>query len=209
MIVDETLREGQFVAGANRTGWHLRGVEHGRDFQARFADLRRAREGDACSRCGGRLQFESAIELGHIFKLESFYSETMNATFLDEDGMERPLIMGSYGIGPGRVLAAAVEQHHDEHGISWPETIAPYEVHVVALQGAEEIAERAAAAIGARGRSVLLDDRDQRPGEKFADADLIGCPVRVTAGKKSLDDGAVDVRDRATGEERRVGVDQL
>ena len=209
VIVDETLREGQFVAGANRTGWHLRGVEHGRDFHARFADLRRAREGDACSRCGGRLQFESAIELGHIFKLESFYSETMNATFLDEDGIERPLIMGSYGIGPGRVLAAAVEQHHDEHGISWPETIAPYEVHVVALQGAEEIAERAAAAIDARGRSVLLDDRDQRPGEKFADADLIGCPVRVTAGKKSLDDGAVDVRDRATGEERRVGVDQL
>src|SRR5919197_1067845 len=117
--------------------------------------------------------------------------------------------MGSYGIGPGRVMAAAVEQHHDEQGIAWPETIAPYEVHVVALQGAEAIAERAADAIEQRGRTVLLDDRDARAGEKFADADLVGCPVRLTAGKKSLEDGAVDIRDRATGEERRVRVDQL
>jgi prolyl-tRNA synthetase len=106
-------------------------------------------------------------------------------------------------------MAAIIEQHHDEHGIAWPEEVAPYEVHVVALQGAEEIAARAADAIEARGRSVLLDDRDQRAGEKFADADLIGCPVRVTAGKKSLDDGAVDVRDRATGSERRVRVEDL
>ena len=115
--------------------------------------------------------------------------------------------MGSYGIGLARTMAAVVEQHHDEKGIAWPETIAPYEVHVVALPGGEEIAAQAAAAIEARGRSVLLDDRDQRAGEKFADADLIGCPVRVTAGKKSLEDGAVDIRDRATGEERRVIVD--
>jgi prolyl-tRNA synthetase len=117
--------------------------------------------------------------------------------------------MGSYGIGLGRTIAAVVEQHNDAHGIAWPETIAPYEVHVVALPGADEIAERAAAAIDARGRSVLLDDRAQRAGEKFADADLIGCPVRVTAGKKSLEDGAVDIRDRATGEERRVKVEDL
>jgi len=209
VIADETLREGQFVAGANRTGWHLRGVEHGRDYQARFADLRRPNEGDACPRCGGRLQFQTAIELGHIFKLDTDYSGPLDATFLDEDGTERPIVMGSYGIGLSRVMAAAVEQHHDEHGISWPETIAPYEVHVVALPGGEEIAERAAAAIEARGRSVLLDDRDQRAGEKFADADLIGCPVRVTAGKKSLEDGAVDIRDRGTGEERRVKVEDL
>ena len=106
-------------------------------------------------------------------------------------------------------MAAVVEQHHDERGIAWPETIAPYEVHVVALPGAEEIATGAAAAIEARGRSVLLDDRDQRAGEKFADADLIGCPVRVTAGKKSLEDGAVDIRDRATGAERRVNLSDL
>jgi prolyl-tRNA synthetase len=209
VIADETLREGQFVAGANRTDWHLRGVEHSRDYQARFADLRRPNEGDACPRCGGRLRFQTAIELGHIFKLDTDYSGPLDATFLDEDGTEKPVVMGSYGIGLARVMAAAVEQHHDEHGIAWPETIAPYEVHIVALPGGEEIAEQAAAAIEARGRSVLLDDRDQRAGEKFADADLIGCPVRVTAGKRSLADGSVDIRDRGTGEERRVKVEDL
>ena len=209
VVADETLREGQFVAGANRDGWHLRGVEAGRDYRPHFADLRQAREGDMCPVDGGRLQFQTAVEVGHIFKLGTFYSDAFGATFLDEDGREKPLVMGSYGIGLGRTIAAVVEQHNDEHGIAWPETIAPYEVHVVALPGAEEIAERAAAAIEARGRTVLLDDRDQRAGEKFADADLIGCPVRVTAGKKSLDDGAVDIRDRATGEERRVKVEDL
>jgi prolyl-tRNA synthetase len=137
------------------------------------------------------------------------YSVPLDATFLDEDGQERPLIMGSYGIGPGRIMAAAVEQRHDEHGIIWPEAIAPYDVHVVALPGAEEIAERAALACEAKGYDVLLDDRDARAGEKFADADLIGIPVRITAGKKSLADGAVDVRDRATGEDRRVKVEEL
>jgi prolyl-tRNA synthetase len=209
VVADETLREGQFVAGANRDGFHLRGVEAGRDFQPQFADVREAREGDTCAQCGGRLQFETAIEVGHIFKLDTFYSVAFGATYLDEEGREEPLVMGSYGIGLGRTIAAVVEQHHDEHGIAWPETLAPYEVHVVALTGAEEIAERAADAIEARGRSVLLDDRPQRAGEKFADADLIGCPVRVTAGKKSLEDGAVDIRDRATGEERRVSVTDL
>ena len=209
VVADETLRQGQFVAGANRTGFHLRGVEHARDFEARFADLRRSREGDVCPNCGGRLEFQTAIEVGHIFKFGTKYSEPLGATFLDEDGTEKPLVGGSYGIGPGRVMAAAVEQHHDEQGIAWPANIAPYDVHVVALTGAEEIAERAAAAIEAKDRDVLLDDRDQRPGEKFADADLIGVPVRVTAGKKSLSDGAVDVRDRATGEERRVPVAEL
>jgi prolyl-tRNA synthetase len=209
VVADETLREGQFVAGANRDGWHLRGVEAGRDYQPSFADLRQAREGDSCPECGGRLRFQTAIEVGHIFRLDTFYSVRLGATYLDEQGREQPLVMGSYGIGLGRTIAAVVEQHHDEHGIAWPETIAPYEVHVVALAGADEIAERAAQAIEARGRSVVLDDRDQRAGEKFADADLIGCPVRVTAGKKSLEDDAVDIRDRATGEERRVNVPDL
>jgi prolyl-tRNA synthetase len=118
-------------------------------------------------------------------------------------------MMGCYGIGPGRVLAAAVEQHHDEEGIAWPASIAPYDVHVVALPGAEEIAERVAERLDAAGKRVLLDDRDARAGEKFADADLIGIPTRITAGRKSLDDGAVDVRDRATGEERRVPVEEV
>jgi prolyl-tRNA synthetase len=209
VVADEALREGQFVAGANRDGRHLRGVEAGRDFEPRFASIREPHEGDRCPDCGGALVFRTAIEVGHIFDFGTFYSEPLGATFLDEDGRERPLRGGSYGIGPGRVMAAVVEQRHDEHGIAWPGTIAPYDVHVVALAGAGEIAERAAAAVEAGGRTALLDDRDQRAGEKFADADLIGCPVRMTAGKRSLDDGAVDVRDRATGEERRVRVEDL
>ncbi len=209
VIADEALREGQFVAGANRTGRHLRGVEHGRDFRARFADIRQSQEGDACPRCGGRLQFQTAIEVGHIFKLGTYYSAPLDATFLDETGKERPILMGSYGIGPGRVIAAAVEQRHDEHGILWPRAIAPYGVHVVALPGLEAQAAAVTETLESHGREVLLDDRDQRAGEKFADADLIGAPTRVTVGKKTLEDGAVDVRDRASGEERRVPMAEL
>ena len=209
IVADSTLQEGQFVAGANRDGFHLRGVEVGRDYEARFADLRKSAPTDACPKCGGALRFETAIEVGHIFKLGTKYSAALDATFLDEDGTEKPLIMGSYGIGPARVMATAVEQSHDENGIVWPAAIAPYDVHVVALPGAEEIALQAAEQLSAAGLDVLLDDRDQRAGEKFADADLIGCPTRVTAGKKSLEDGKVDVRNRATGAEKRLDVAAL
>jgi prolyl-tRNA synthetase len=209
IVADEALRQGQFVAGANRDGWHLRGVEAGRDYRPRFADLREPVEGDRCPDCGGALRFRTAIEVGHIFNFGAFYSGPLQATFLDEDGQEKPLLGGSYGIGPGRVLAAIVEQHHDENGIAWPREVAPYDVHVVALPGVEEQAEAAAAALDAAGLEVLLDDREQRAGEKFADADLLGCPLRVTVGRKTLEDGAVDVRDRATGEERRVPVEEL
>jgi prolyl-tRNA synthetase len=209
IIVDEALREGQYVTGANRDGWHLLGVEAGRDYEPTFADLREPREGDTCRNCGGQLRFQTAIEVGHIFNFGDFYSKPLGATFLDEDGTEKPLLGGSYGIGPGRVMAAAVEQHNDEHGICWPRSIAPYDVHIVVLAGLEEQAEAVAATLEASGASVLLDDRALRPGEKFADADLIGCPVRVTVGKKTLEDGAVDVRDRATGEERRVPAQEV
>jgi prolyl-tRNA synthetase len=209
VIADDALRHGQFVAGANRDGWHLRGAEAGRDFQPRFADLRESHDGDTCPVCGGRLQFETAIEVGHIFKLGTKYSEPLGATFVDEDGQEKPLIMGSYGIGLARTMAAIVEQRNDENGIIWPASIAPYDVHIVVVKGAEEVGEQAAAVLDAAGLDVLLDDRDQRPGEKFADADLIGIPIRITAGKKSLEDGAVDVKDRATGVERRVNVADL
>jgi len=209
VIADEALREGQYVVGANRDDRHLRGVQAGRDYEPRFADLREVREGDACPRCGGHLRLQVAIEVGHIFKLETKFTGPLEAKFLDEDGTERPLIMGSYGIGPGRVIAAAVEQHNDEQGIAWPKSIAPYDAHVVALPGAENQAEQAAQALDEAGLDVLLDDREQRAGEKFADADLIGCPIRVTVGKKTLEDGAVDVRDRASGEERRVPLSEL
>jgi prolyl-tRNA synthetase len=209
VIADEALREGQYVAGANEDGWHLRGVQAGRDYEASFADIRQAVAGDACPECGGTLSVQTAIEVGHIFKLGTFHSAAFGATFLAEDGREKPLVMGSYGIGLARTMAAIVEQSHDENGIVWPKAVAPYDAHVVALAGAEEIAEQAAEALSAAGLEVLLDDRDQRPGEKFADADLIGCPTRVTAGKKSLEDGKVDVRSRASGEEKRLNVADL
>jgi len=209
VIVDEALREGQFVAGANRTGWHLRGVETPRDFTARFADIRETRETDACPRCGGRLRLQIAIEVGHIFKLGTRFSEALGARYLDENGKEHPIVMGSYGIGPARTMTAAIEQHHDEAGIAWPRSLAPYDVHVIALGGLEERAAEVAERLEAEGRTVLLDDRDARAGEKFADADLIGCPVRVTVGKKTLEDGAVDVRERASGEESRVPIGEL
>jgi prolyl-tRNA synthetase len=192
VLADDTLREGQFVAGANHDGFHLRGVQAGRDFEPDFADIREPLEGDRCPECGGALRFETAIEVGHIFNFGDKYSRGLDATFLDEDGREKPLLGGSYGIGPARIMAAVIEQRHDENGIAgWPREIAPY------------------AALEASGASVLLDDRDLRAGEKFADADLIGIPARVTVGKKTLEDGMVDVRDRATGEERRVPAQEV
>jgi prolyl-tRNA synthetase len=209
VITDEALREGQYVAGANEDGRHLRGVQAGRDYEPTFADIRQAKDGDACPECGGTLRIETAIEVGHIFKLGTFHSQAFGATFLDEDGREKPLVMGSYGIGLARTMAAIVEQCHDENGIVWPSSVAPYDAHVVALAGAEQIGEQAAEALSAAGLEVLLDDRDQRAGEKFADADLIGCPLRVTAGRKSLEDGKVDVRDRASGTETRKDVAEL
>ena len=209
VIADELLREGQFVAGANKDGVHLRGVEAGRDYEPRFADLREPKEGDRCPLDGGALHFQTAVEVGHIFNFGSFYSKPLEATFLDEDGKEKPLLGGSYGVGPGRVMAAIVEQHHDENGIVWPASVAPYDAHIVVLPGATDIAEQAAQALSAAGLEVLLDDRDLRAGEKFADADLIGCPIRITAGKKSLEDGKVDVRSRATGDEKRLDVAAL
>ncbi len=208
VVLDETLKEGQFVAGANHTGYHLRGVEHGRDFEARIADIRVPQEGDRCPRCGGALTFRTAIEVGHIFKLGTTYTLPFDAMYLDEQSVERPIVMGCYGIGPGRVLAAIVEQRHDERGIVWPTSVAPYDVHVLALSGGsaevEALATSVAEELSDAGRDVLVDDRDARPGEKFADADLLGVPFRVTVGKKSLDDGAVDVRRRSDDADTRV-----
>jgi prolyl-tRNA synthetase len=209
ILADDTLREGQFVAGANKDGWHLRGVEAGRDYNPAFADIRQANAGDACPECGGKLEEQIAIELGHIFKLGTFYSEPFGATFLDEDGKEKPLVMGSYGIGPARTMAAIVEQHHDDRGIQWPDSVAPYDVHIVVIPGMEEHGESVAAALSTAGFEVLLDDREARAGEKFADADLIGCPVRVTVGRKVAEDGTVDVRERAKGDDKAVSVGEL
>ena len=212
IVADHLLREGQFVGGANRTGWHLRGLQAGRDYTAEFADLREVRSGDGCPQCDGLLSVEPAIEVGHIFKLGTRYSEPLGATFLDESGSEHPIVMGSYGIGLARTMAAVVEQSHDEAGIVWPAAIAPFDVHLVAIGGADDPWRAPARALEteleARGLRVLFDDRAAGPGAKFKDAELIGIPVRVTAGKRTATDGTVDIQLRAGRHDRTATLDE-
>jgi prolyl-tRNA synthetase len=216
IIADETLRPDgpggprEYAAGANKPHTHLLGVVPGRDFQAEWADLREAQAGDACPDCGQPLTIDVVIEVGNIFKLGTKYSKPLNATVLDESGQERLIIMGSYGIGPARIAAAAVEQHADERGIVWPKSIAPFDVHLVQVQPKDqlqsEIAGKLYQALTAAGLEVLWDDREERPGVKFADAELIGCPVRVTVGRKAAS-GVVEVEPRAAGAREEVLVD--
>jgi prolyl-tRNA synthetase len=211
IIADESLREGQFVGGANRTGWHLRGVQAGRDYSPEFADLREVSAGDTCAVCGnGTLGIEPAIEVGHIFKLGTRYSVPLNANYLDEEGKEHPIEMGSYGIGPARVSAAVVEQHHDEKGIAWPASVAPFHVHMVVIGGPDDpqfpIAREIQAELEGEGLTVLFDDRSASPGSRFADAELIGMPARVTVGKRTASDGTADVQTRRGREQVSVAV---
>jgi prolyl-tRNA synthetase len=210
VLADAALEHGVYVTGANRNGYHLRGVEPGRDFSARFADVRKVEAGDRCPR-GGTIHIEPAIEVGNIFKLGTRYSEPLDARYLDEAGEERPIVMGSYGIGPARIAAAAVEQYADEHGISWPASIAPFDVHLVGLgkPGSDEhaLAERLYAELSAAELGVLYDDRDANPGEKFVEAELLGCPLRVVAGRRSLEAGELEVQVRRGMEKRSVPIE--
>jgi prolyl-tRNA synthetase len=202
VVADYSLAgRGGLVAGANRTGFHVTGFEIGRDVQPdAWIDAVRLVGGDPCPRCGGTLQETRGIEVGHIFKLGAKYSEPMNATFLDEEGQQRPFLMGCYGLGITRVVAAAIEQNHDEHGIVWPTAIAPYEVEVIPLNmdspRVVEAAERIYDECRAEGLETLLDDRADRAGSKFADADLIGIPWRIVVGDRGLEDGMVEVASR-------------
>ena len=211
ILADEVLRHGVYVSGANRNDYHLRGVSAAH-FEAEYHDLRRVRAGDACRRCGVALEGERVIEIGQVFQLGTRYSAAMGATYLDEQGAERDIVMGSYGIGLARVAAAAIEQHHDEAGIIWPAAIAPFAVHVVVVRPADEtqrtLAERAYAALTGAGLETLYDDRELSPGVKFADADLLGCPLQVIVGKKAAD-GLVELKTRASGERSDVVADEL
>jgi len=198
------------VTGANKKDAHISNVNHERDFpNATFADIRNVKAGDPCPRCdGGTMALARGIEVGHIFKLGAKYSEAMRATFLDAEGKEKPMIMGCYGIGVGRTAAAAIEQNHDDKGIIWPPAIAPFDVAVIPLNMDDEAVVKAAEGIYAslmkEGFDPIIDDRDMRPGVKFNDADLVGYPVQVVVGKKSLAEGKVEVKNRKTGE--RVSV---
>ena len=202
---DQSLEGGVFTAGANRDGYHIKGVVPGQDFQTEYHDLRRVKDGETCVHCGAPLRTERVIEVGNIFKLGTKYSEPLGATYLDRDGREQPIIMGSYGIGPARVAAAAIEQSADEKGIVWPVSIAPFQVHLVLVQPSDSqqaaMAEKLNADMMAAGLEVLYDERDISPGAKFADAELLGCPVRVTIGKRAAASGTAEIQLRRGGEE--------
>jgi prolyl-tRNA synthetase len=206
VVADEALRGLHgMVAGGNEPDIHLRGVEPGRDFQPTWADVRAVEAGDLDA-SGAPIRIEPAIEVGNIFKLGTRYSEPLGATFLDEEGKEHAIWMGSYGIGPARIVAAAVEQFSDDAGISWPRSLAPFDVQLVTLgregEPAREVAERLYGELREQGLEVLYDDRDASPGEKFADAELLGCPLRLTVGKRGVEAGEVEAQIRR-GQEKR------
>jgi prolyl-tRNA synthetase len=191
--------------GGNEKDIHLEGVNLERDFQVKqFADLRNAADGDTCTHCGGRYSNTRGIEVGHIFKLGTKYSEAMKATFLDADGVAKEIIMGCYGIGVGRTAAAAIEQNHDDNGIIWPMPLAPFQVIVTMLNPKDEevfaAGEKLYQDLLAEGIEVLLDDRDERPGSKFKDADLLGIPLRVNVGARGLKEQSFELQERRAGE---------
>jgi prolyl-tRNA synthetase len=201
-----------WVTGGNRVEVHVTGANVGRDFRVdRWEDLVEIRAGDRCPVDGGDLEIGRSIVVGHIYQLWTKYSEPLGATFQDEDGTERPYLMGSYGIGITRILAALVEQHHDDQGIVWPRRLAPFEAAVILANADDEpvrmAAERIHGELLERGVDAVLDDRDERAGVKFADADLIGYPVQVVVGKRGLAEGSVDLKSRATGERSHATVD--
>jgi prolyl-tRNA synthetase len=216
VLVDQVLLgRGNMVTGANEDGFHLRGIDVERDILVhggRLADLRTVQDGEGCTRCDGRLELYKALELGHIFKLGTTYSVPLEAHVLTADGTATPIVMGSYGIGIGRVMAAAIELHHDEDGIVWPWSIAPYQAHVLTLGGEPalaELAEEVAAILEAAGLDVLYDDRDARAGVKFKDADLLGMPLRLAVGRRGLADRAVEWKLRAGGDVEMVPLADL
>jgi len=202
------------VAGANEHGVHLRNVNHGRDWTAdAIGDVALARAGLGCPRCAdGRLEARAGMELGHVFKLGARYAETLGVRFLDESGARHHPVMGCYGIGVDRLLAAVIEANHDADGIVWPPALAPFDAHVVTLGGdrpeVAEALEALEAALDAAGLEALVDDRDESPGAKFADADLLGMPVRLTVSPRALGRGGVELKPRAADESAIVPPDE-
>jgi prolyl-tRNA synthetase len=214
VVADDSVEtRSAFVSGANEEGYHFSGVNYPRDFEVTLVtDIAQADTGLICPRCGGTLEARSAIELGHTFKLGTWYSAAVGANYLDTEGEAHPIVMGSYGIGVGRLMAAIIETHHDDHGIIWPLSVAPYQIHLVALgpdatvmDGAEALYQRLSSA----GYEVLYDDRNERAGVKFADADLIGAPLRLTLSKRSLSANGVEAKERHRDERMVVPADEL
>jgi len=210
VLLDAAVEGDSFVCGANEADAHLRGVRPGRDFEFERVDVRTVEAGDIAPG-GGEIEIVPAIEVGNIFKLGTRYSEPLGATYLDEQGTERSIVMGSYGIGPARIVAAAIEQGADERGIVWPRALAPWQVELVSLAKAGEdergVADQIYAALGEAGVEVLYDDRDAGPGEKLTDAELLGCPLRLVVGRRGLARGVVEASERAGGAEHELPVE--
>jgi prolyl-tRNA synthetase len=211
IIKDAAIVGNSYVCGGNELNTHLRGVDPGRDFESYAMDVRTVEAGDTAPG-GGTIEIEPAIEVGNIFKLGTRYSEPLGATYLDQDGSERPIVMGSYGIGPARITAASIEQRADERGIVWPRALAPWGVHLVSLAKAgepeREAADRLYEELRGAGVEVVYDDRDAGPGEKLTDAELLGCPLRVVAGRRGLANGVVEASERASGAEHELPVEE-
>ena len=216
--VDELLVDAEvsnmynFVVGANDTGYHIENVNYGRDFEGKVGDYRNIIEGEICPVCGGKITISRGTEVGHIFKLGTKYSKAMNANFIDEDGKEKPFLMGCYGIGVTRTLASIIEQHNDENGIVWPLSVAPYHVSVIPVNIKDEeqmkIAEKLYEELLALGVEALLDDRNERAGVIFKDSELMGIPMRVTVGKK-ITDGEVEFKLREGGENETIKIEEV
>lgn len=213
LLVDtEVANMYNFIVGANKTGYHISGVNYGRDFEGTVGDFRNIEEGEKCPKCGGTITISRGTEVGHIFKLGTKYSKAMGANFIDETGVPQPLVMGCYGIGINRTLASVIEQHHDENGIIWPLAIAPFKVAIVVAvsKNAEQMkaAEELYNELKLRKIDVILDDRDERAGVKFKDADLMGTPIRITVGKK-ISEGLVEFKLRNSEELEVISLDQV
>jgi prolyl-tRNA synthetase len=211
VVVDDLITlSPNLVAGANESGYHYVNTNYARDYKADIvADIATADEGSACPRCGSPMRTSRGVEVGNIFKLGTRYSAAMKANFLDEAGKEKPVIMGSYGIGSGRLLACVAEEHHDDKGLLWPISVAPYDVHLVSLRGGQDQADKLYAGLKAGGLSVLYDDREESPGVKFNDADLIGMPMRLTVSERSLKEGEAEFKLRRSDEKRSVKLDEV
>jgi prolyl-tRNA synthetase len=212
-IADNALQSGNYISGANKKDYHVKGIKPGVHFSADYHDLHMACENDGCTVCDKPLAIERVIEIGNIFKLGTKYSVALNAVFLDKEGVERPIVMGSYGIGPARVAAAAIEQNYDENGIIWPASIAPFAVIILPLNvndaASQKVAEDIYNAFVSNSVEVLIDDRDERAGIKFKDAELIGIPVAVVIGPKGLKENIVEIKIRKTKESIKVPPDKV
>lgn len=217
-IADSSIqKEIAYVSGANKKDYHLKGIISGVHFDAQWMDIRKVKEMDSCPKCGSPLRIEKAIEVGNIFKLGTRYTEPLHAYFLDKDGKEKPIVMGSYGIGTARVAAAAIEQNHDQNGIVWPKSISPFDIEIIPLNMsdektvkiAEELYEKVTEIYNSfadRHMEVLIDDRDERPGVKFKDTDLIGIPIQLIIGEKGLKENKIEIKKRRTKESKMVSL---